>query len=89
MIATGALAFVHERARRDDEALAHYREALATGHRVVTGIALNNLGDVHRVAGRCDEAADLLRQSLDIARGLGARPEEQRARARLDRDEGR
>lgn len=63
------------RAREAFQQLIAYHER--SGHRRRLAMNLNNLGDLHRVLGQYDQAHDLHRKALDIARSIGNRWSEQ------------
>jgi tetratricopeptide (TPR) repeat protein len=65
------MATTEERRGDGEAALRWYEHALRVarenGHRHLAGVILNDLGYYHRIVGRLADAAEALRQSLDIA----------------------
>jgi len=76
--------FLESRAHLDDWRGTHERAldvARSAGQRRGTALVLRGLGDLHRIEGRLDAAAEALRESLDLL--TDDRAEEARSRYRL------
>jgi len=76
--------FLESKAYLDDWRLTHEQAldaARSAGHRRGTALVLRGLGDLHRIEGRPDEAAEALRESLALL--ADDRAEEARSRYRL------
>jgi hypothetical protein len=78
---------VHANRGEADQALAHAREAVVLTQPSddchLRGIGYESLAEVHRLAGRSDEAAEALRRAIDVWSRKGAIFVAERLGARL------